>query len=133
MGDSMPVHLIRATAYGQNGMLTKSAVEYRAALKYSPNDGALHLALADTLYGLRQYHEAIEESQTAQKFSPEDDVIDAELARCYAQLHDRDQTLRSVQLAEQHAQSAKPTAAGQKRTESSVLCLHRTSSELAGG
>ncbi len=121
MGDAMPVHLIRATAYGQNGMLTKSAAEYRAALKYSPNDGALHLALADTLYGLRQYHEAIEESQTAQKFSPEDDVIDAELARCYAQLHDRDQTLRYVQLAEQHAQSAKPTADGQKRTESSVL------------
>ena len=38
MGDSMPIHLIRATAYGQNGMLVKSAGEYRAALKYSPND-----------------------------------------------------------------------------------------------
>ena len=49
MGDSLPIHLIRATAYGQNGMWQKAAVEYRTALKYSPNDGGLHLALADTL------------------------------------------------------------------------------------
>ncbi len=35
MGDlQCPSHLIRATAYGQNGMLVKSAGEYRAALKY---------------------------------------------------------------------------------------------------
>src|SRR6202521_3393319 len=86
MGDSLPIHLIRATAYGQNGMLMKSAGEYRVALKYSPNDGALHLALADTLYGLRQYHEVIEELQTAQKLSPDDPIIYAQLARSYAPL-----------------------------------------------
>jgi tetratricopeptide (TPR) repeat protein len=121
LGDSMPIHLIRATAYGQNGMLTKSASEYRAALKYSPNDGALHLALADTLYGVRQYHEAIGELQVAQKLSSNDDVIDAQLARCYAQLHDRDQTLRYIELAEQRTQSTQPSSADQKRKQSGIF------------
>jgi tetratricopeptide (TPR) repeat protein len=121
MGDSMPIHLIRATAYGQNGMLMKSAAEYRTALKYSPNDEGLHLALADTLYGLRQYHEAIAELQAAQKLSPDDPLIYAQLARSYAQLHDRDQTLQYVQLAEQHAESTHTSKADQKRGESAVF------------
>ena len=30
MGDSEPIHLIRATAYGQEGALAKEAAEYRA-------------------------------------------------------------------------------------------------------
>jgi tetratricopeptide (TPR) repeat protein len=121
MGDSMPIHLIRATAYGQNGMLVKSAAEYRTALKYSPNDEGLHLALADTLYGLRQYHEAIAELQAAQKLSPDDSLIYAQLARSYAQLHDREQTLQYVQLAEQHAGSTQPSEADQKRGGSAVF------------
>jgi tetratricopeptide (TPR) repeat protein len=120
MGDSMPLHLIRATAYGQNGMLVKSGDEYRAALKYSPDDGALHLALGDTLYGQRRYHEAIVELQVAQKLSPENDVIYAQLARTYAQLQDREQALRYVQLAEQHSEleQLKPD---QKAEESRIL------------
>jgi len=120
MGDSLPIHLVRATAYGQNGMLMKSAGEYRVAIKLEPNDGALHLALADTLYGLRQYHDAIEELQTAQKFSPEDPLIYAQLARSYAELHDREQTLQYVQVAEQKAASM-PPAKDQKRSESAVF------------
>jgi tetratricopeptide (TPR) repeat protein len=120
MGDSLPIHLVRATAYGQNGVLMKSANEYRVALKLSPNDGPLHLALADTLYGLRQYHEAIEELQTAQKLSPDDPLIYAQLARSYAQLHDRDQTLQYVQIAEQRAQSMPPTK-DQKRGQGAVF------------
>ena len=108
MGDSLPIHLIRATAYGQNGMLMKSVSEYRIAMKMSPNDGGLHLALADTLYGLRQYHEAIDELQAGQKLSPDDPLIYAELARSYAQLHDRDQTLQYVQLAEQRRRRCLP-------------------------
>ena len=120
MGDSLPVHLIRATAYGQNGMLMKSAAEYRVALKLSPNDGALHLALADTLYSLREYHEAIDELQAAQKFSPGDPLIYADLARSYAELRDRDQTLHNVQLAEQRVQSMPPTQ-DQRRSESAVF------------
>ena len=121
MGDSMPIHLIRATAYGQNGMLVKSAGEYRAALKYSPNDGDLHLALGETLYGQRLYHEAIEELQVAQRLSPDNDVIYAQLARAYAQLKDREETLRYVQLAEQSSQLTHPTATGRASRESRVL------------
>lgn len=121
MGDSMPIHLIRATAFGQNGMLVKSAGEYRAALKYSPNDGDLHLALGDTLYGQRLYHEAIEELQVAQKISPDNAVIYAQLARAYAQLQDREQTLLYVQRAEQPARPRQLTATDNKRGESRVL------------
>jgi tetratricopeptide (TPR) repeat protein len=102
-------------------MLTKSASEYRAALKYSPEDGDLHLALGNTLYGLRQYHEAIEELQAAQKLSPNNDVIFAQLARAYAQLQDREQTLRYIQLAEQSAQLRQPTATDRNRGESRVF------------
>ena len=104
MGESLPVHLIRATAYGQNGMWAKAEGEYRIALKSSPNDGALHLALADTLYGQREYHQALDELNIAQKLSPDSAAIYAQLARVYALLKDREQTLRYVQLAEQHAQ-----------------------------
>lgn len=121
MGDSMPIHLIRATAYGQNGMLLKSAGEYRAALKYSPNNGDLHLALGETLYGQRRYHEAIAELQVAQKLSPNDDVIYAQLARAYAQLKDRAETLRYVQLAEESSQTTQLTATDHKPHESRVL------------
>lgn len=102
MGESLPVHLIRATAYGQNGMWAKAASEYRIALKYSPNDGALHLALADTLYGQREYHQALDELNIAQKLSPDSAAIYAQLARVSALLKDREQTLRYVQLAEQY-------------------------------
>ncbi len=113
MGDSQPIHLIRATAYGQRGQLSKSADEYRAALKFTPNDGGLHLALADTLYSQRQYHESLIELQIAQKLSPNSAAISALFARTYAQLDDREQTLHYVQLAEQQAeaQPAQSTAA----------------------
>jgi tetratricopeptide (TPR) repeat protein len=111
--DSMPINLIRATAYGQNGMLMKSAAEYRAALKIAPNDGGLHLALGETLYGQRLYREAIDELQVAQKLSPDNHAIYAQLARSYAQLHDREQTLRYVQMAEQSAQLTQLTATDQ--------------------
>jgi tetratricopeptide (TPR) repeat protein len=102
MGDSEPIHLIRATAYGEEGALAKEAAEYRIALESSPNDGGLHLALGDTLYGLNQYQEAITEFQTAEKLSPNNSMIYAKLARSYAVLHDRDNALRNVELAESH-------------------------------
>ncbi len=127
MADSLPIHLIRATAYGQNGMLTKAAREYRTALKYAPNDGALHVALADILYSQRQYHEAIQELQAAERPSTYKDkdkdksVIYAQLARAYAQLQDREQTLRYVQLAEQNAQLTASATSEQKREASNVF------------
>jgi tetratricopeptide (TPR) repeat protein len=132
MGDSMPIHLIRATAYGQNGTLVKSAEEYRAALKYSPNDGDLHLALGETLYGQRQYHEAIEELQVAQKLSPENEFIYAQLARAHAQLQDREETMRYVQLAEQSSQRRQLTATDHKSRESRVFVTTGQALSLVG-
>jgi tetratricopeptide (TPR) repeat protein len=118
--NSLPINLIRATAYGQNGMLTKSAAEYRAALKFAPDDGGLHLALGETLYGQRLYHDAIDELQVAQKLSPDNSDIYAQLARAYAQLHDREQTMRYVQRAEQSTQLTQ-LAATDRTKESRVL------------
>ncbi len=115
IGDSKLIHMIRATAYGRLGMLTKAANEYRAALKFTPDDGTLYLGLAETLYAQRRYHEAADQLQIAQKYSPNDAAVYALLARAYAHLQDREQTLRYVQLAEQHAGQ---TQAGAKNSNS---------------
>jgi tetratricopeptide (TPR) repeat protein len=106
MGDSRNVHVIRATAFGRQDMLAKAAEEYKAALKFTPDDPALHLGLANTLFSARRYHEAITELQTAESHSPEDPGISAMLARSYANLGERDQTFHYVQLAEAQAQAA---------------------------
>lgn len=110
MGNSKFIHLIRATAYGRMGMLSRAGGEYRAAMKFSPDEGSLYLGLADTLFAQRRYHEAIDALQTAQKLSPNDADVDALLARSYAHLQDREQTLHYVQLAEQKAQQTPATA-----------------------
>ncbi|MGB7584349.1 MAG: tetratricopeptide repeat protein [Terriglobales bacterium] len=104
MGDSMPMHVIRATAYGDEGSLTRAAAEYRIALRSAPDDAPLHAALGDTLYGLNRYSDAIIEFQAAAKLSPGSSDVYAKLARSYARLHDRENTLRNVQLAESYAQ-----------------------------
>ena len=108
LGDSEQIHLIRGTAYGQRGQPLKAASEYRLALKFSPDDPSLHLALAGVLYSARLYHDSIEELGITQKLAPTDANVYALLARAYAQLGDREQTLRNVQLAEQNAQLMQP-------------------------
>lgn len=108
MGDNREVHVIRATAYGRQGMLGKAATEYRAALKFTPDDGALHFGLANTLFAERHYTQAINELQVADKDSPANAEIAALLARSYAHLGDDQQTVRYVQIAEQRAQAAPP-------------------------
>ena len=50
LGDSEQLHVIRGTAYGQRGQVVKAANEYRLALKFSPDDPSLHVALAGVLY-----------------------------------------------------------------------------------
>ena len=120
MGDSKLMHMIRATAYGREGMLAKAAGEYRAALKFTPNDGTLYLGLGDTLFAQRRYREAVDELLTAQKLSPDDAGIYALLARAYAHLRDREQTLRYVHLAEQHAQQT-PAAVGNANSADSEI------------
>lgn len=108
MGNSKNVHVILATAYARQEMLAKAAVEYKAALKFTPEDPALHLGLANTLFSARRYHEAIDELETAQRFSPGDPSISAMLARSYANLDNRSETFHYVQQAEQQAAAAPP-------------------------
>ncbi len=106
LGDSTALHLIRGTAYGQDGMLQQSAQEYRIALKNAPNDAALHTALANTLYDLRQHRESIAELQAADKLSPGNATAYAQMARAYAQLGDGEQTQHYVELAEKQGSAA---------------------------
>ena len=101
LGESGSTHLARATAYRQQGLLAKSEKEYRAALKYSPDDLKLQLALADTLYHMRRYDESVKVLTTALRLSPDDPSIYGQMAHAYAGLHNRDMTLRYVQAAEQ--------------------------------
>ena len=106
LGDSEAIHLIRGTAYGDEGMLKQSAAEYQAALKMAPNDPALHLALARTLYELHEYHETITELQASDKLSPDNHDLYAQMARTYAQLQDRENALRYIGMAEKQPSSA---------------------------
>lgn len=108
MGDNRDVHVIRATAYGREDMLNKAAEEYRAALKFTPDDGALHLGLGNTLFSERKYHASIDELEIAAKDSPTDANIFALLARAYANLDERGPTLTNVQTAESLAKDAPP-------------------------
>ncbi len=102
LGDLLDIHLIRATAYGQEDMLSKASGEYQAALKFTPNDGSLHFDLGNTLYAERRYHDAISELTIAKHDSPDNAAIYALIARSYANLQNREKTLKYVQLAEMH-------------------------------
>lgn len=106
MGDIRDVHVIRATAYGNEGMLSKAATEYRAALKFTPKDGALRLGLGNALLSLRRYHAAIDELDLAAQYSPDNPTPYALLARCYGNLQDRPQTTRFAVMAEKRALSS---------------------------
>ena len=100
LGDSIPLHLIRGTAYGEQGMPKQSAAEYRIALKGAPNDATLHQALGNTLYDQREYREAIGELQAADRLSPGNGAVNAQFARAYAQLGDHEKAMQYVELAE---------------------------------
>ncbi len=105
MGESGATHLARATAYRQMRLLDKAEREYDAALKYAPDDLKLHMALADTQYHGRRFPQALQTLDAALRLSPDDPLIYAEMAHSYAALHNREQTLRYVQAAEQAGQS----------------------------
>src|SRR5262249_7221620 len=101
LGDSRAIRLARAEAYRQQVMLDTAEIEYRAALKFQPNDVPTHLALSDTLYQLRRYEGSIETLNEALKLSAQDPMIYAQLARSYARLRREPDTIRNVQAAEQ--------------------------------
>ncbi len=106
MGDVRDVHVIRATAYASQALLARAVPEYRAALRFTPNDGPLHMGLGNALLGLRRYHDALAELQLAVKYEPGDPNPYALLARCYAELDDRQHTVQYAELAEKHALSS---------------------------
>ena len=118
-GDSLDLHVIRATAYGREDMLSQAAREYRAALKFSPDDGMLHFGLGNTFFAERQYDDAIQELKLAG--AHQDANAYALLARCYAGLRDRNETLRYVELAEQHLQTASLASASEGSEKSDIL------------
>jgi len=111
MGDSKNVHVIRATAFAREDMLAKAAEEYKAALRFTPDDTALHLGLANTLFSSRRYREAIAELSDAERYAPRDPAVASMLARSYAHLGQRSETFQYVQRAEQEAEAA-PTPVG---------------------
>ncbi|MGH9607766.1 MAG: tetratricopeptide repeat protein [Terracidiphilus sp.] len=120
-GDTRDIHVIRATAYGREDMLTKAATEYRAALKFTPNDSSLHLGLGNTLFSERKYAAAVDELQVADRLSPGNADIEALMARTYANLQDRNQTLHYVQLAERDVRPVTTAANGPGDETSGIL------------
>jgi tetratricopeptide (TPR) repeat protein len=121
LGDSRVLHMIRATAYGRQGLLSKAALEYRAALKFTPNDGTLHFGLADTLFGQRHYHQAVDELLIANRLSPQDPAVYALLARAYAQLGERDLAMQNIQLAEERVAAAPTGTLGTDPGDSEIF------------
>jgi tetratricopeptide (TPR) repeat protein len=114
MGESGATHLARATAFRYSHQLDKAEKEYRVALKYSPDDQRLNLALADTLYHLRRYQNSLDALVKVARLSPDDPFIYAQMAHTSAHLHRRDQTLQYIRTAEQNGgdQSAVLLATG---------------------
>lgn len=103
LGDSRDVHLIRATAYGREGLLDNAEKEYRAALRFTPHDGSLYLALANVYFAQQRYQDAVAQLHSARPYLPGNAQVYALLARSYAGLRDRSETMRNVQLAERYA------------------------------
>jgi tetratricopeptide (TPR) repeat protein len=100
LGDSKAIHIIRATAFGREGLLKNAIVEYRAALRFTPDDGTLYMDLGNVYFSQQRYHHAIAELTTAGKYLPNNAQIYAMLARSYAGIPDRDQALDNIQKAE---------------------------------
>jgi tetratricopeptide (TPR) repeat protein len=100
LGESSATHIARATALRQQGLLGKAEMEYRAAMKFQPDDLTLELALAETLYHLRRYNDSFQVLSNALRLSPDDPVIYSQMAHAQAQLKNRQETLRYVEEAE---------------------------------
>lgn len=130
-GDSEPIHLIRATAYGREGILTKAAVEYRAALKFAPNDPSLHYGLGNALFSERKYSDAVKELEIASHLAPANAQTYALIARAYANLDDRRQTLHYVELAEQQARRAPQKPRPQVNSPEQLVDAPNSGSELS--
>jgi len=120
-GDAQDLHVIRATAYGREGMLGLSIGEYRAALKISPNDSSLRYGLGNAFFSEREYKDAIQQLDLADNLSPANAHVEALLARAYSELHQRDQALRYVRLAEEHIPPSSSASSAVDSEQSEIL------------
>lgn len=100
LGPSRITHLTRAEAFRQRLRLADAEKEYLAALTFAPNDPEVQLALADTIYRLRRYQEAIDLLLQVSAAKPDEALVYARLARVYAQLGNQQETLHNAQAAE---------------------------------
>lgn len=98
--DSEAIHDALATGYEQEGLLAQAEREYDAALKFTPDDVKLMLAVANVEYHQRKYTESIASLRKALDQSPDDPFVYAQMAHNYAQLRQSDQTMRYIQMAE---------------------------------
>jgi tetratricopeptide (TPR) repeat protein len=105
LGKSHTWRLARAEAFRQEQDYAHAEPEYRIALQESPNDVAIELAYADTLYRLRRYQQSIAALDAAEKLSPSDPAVYALRAQVHATERQREETLRDIQLAEQYGSS----------------------------
>jgi len=95
-------HLGRAEAYRQEQDFPHAEPEYRAALDENPNDLPSQLAYADTLFRMRRFEQSLSALDAAQKLAPNDPAVYALKAQVHAKEGARDETLRDIQMAEQH-------------------------------
>jgi tetratricopeptide (TPR) repeat protein len=103
-----PLHLARAEAFRQQGQFHHAVDEYHAALSLAPNDVDVHLALAEAQYRLHQYGEAISTLKGAIGLTPDQNaLVYAQMARSYAQLHDRKDAYQAVASAEKNSNDSK--------------------------
>jgi tetratricopeptide (TPR) repeat protein len=98
--DSESLHLVKAEAYRQRAMLTRAEAEYRQALKLNPTAANTYIALADVQYRARQYANAADTLRSALAVAPDDPMISADLARCYAQLGQSSEAMQAIDSAE---------------------------------
>jgi len=126
LGDAEVFHTIRATAYGREGLLSRAADEYRAALKFDPKDGSLYLGLGNIYFAQRRYQESFDQLQIAQRLLPDKAEVYAMLAQVHANLGDRDPAMHDIETAERLAASGPP---GTKETGSPLSDIYVSTGE----
>ena len=106
--DLAPLHLARAEAFRQEGQFRHAVSEYQAALKLAPNDVDVHLELAEAQYRLHRYKDSIATLKGAIGVMPnQNSLLYAEMARSYAQLHERKNAYQAVASAEKNSNDSK--------------------------
>jgi tetratricopeptide (TPR) repeat protein len=101
--DSESLHLVKAEAYRQRAMLARAEGEYRRALKLNPNAANSYIALADVQYRAHKYANAVDTLRDGFAVAPDNPMISAQLARCYARLGRSSEAMQAIDSAERTA------------------------------